>query len=85
MKIDTPHPLAEIVWKAFAENDHQDSTSLGRFLSGGTIVSGDAGTAYRTVARDVLGYMTAQGLLRREKENGWWRPARPPRQPKDGS
>ena len=68
-----PHPLEPVVWTAFAARDHHDSSSLGYFLAG-AIVSGGA-EAYGTVARDVLGYMESQGLLRRD-EYGWYRPVK---------
>lgn len=66
-----PHPLEHMAWKAFAENDHQDGTTLAYFLAGAS-VRGGGNKAYRTVALDVLGYMEDQGLLYRE--GGWWRP-----------
>jgi hypothetical protein len=67
-----PHPLQDIVWRAFTENDHQDGTSLAYFLAGASIRDRGGNKAYRTVALDVLGCMESQGLLYRE--NGWWRP-----------
>jgi hypothetical protein len=83
MKNNTPkHPLAEIVWLAFSENDYQDSASLGRFLAGNVLISGEAGRSYSIVAKDVLRYMEAQGLLRRD-EDGWFRPSRPVRRTTD--
>ena len=66
-----PHPLEPMAWKAFAERDHQDSTSLGYFLAGAVVTGGNH--AYSKVARDVLTYMEAQGKLVRDRQ-GWWRP-----------
>jgi hypothetical protein len=64
------HPLEDIAMRAFAERDCHDSASLGYFLAGGFVHPGAA--SYRTVAKDVLGYMKSQGKLRRD-ELGWYR------------
>jgi hypothetical protein len=68
----TPHPLEDIVLKAFAENDCQDGATIFVALSGATSVRG-GDKAYQTVARDVLGYMEDQGLIKRDA-SGWYRP-----------
>jgi hypothetical protein len=63
------HPLEPVVWKAFAERDHHDGSSLGYFMGGAA-----ERHAYAEVARLVLGYMEKQGKLVRDKQ-GWWRRA----------
>jgi len=50
MKNTKPHPLESIVWKAFAEHDHQDASSLGYFFAGACVRGGSH--AYHTVAKD---------------------------------
>ena len=69
-----PHPLERIAREAFAENDHQDGTSLALFFAGAWM-HGKGWRAYRTVALDVLGYMESQGRLKRNAA-GWWCPVR---------
>ncbi len=56
------HPLHEVVMEAFSETKMHDALSLSCALSGATRVHG-AGSSYKTVASDVLGYMEAQGHL----------------------
>ena len=65
-----PHPLEDVVLRAFAKSDHQDASSLGYFLAG-AILRGGGNKSYHTVAKDVLGYMEGQGKLRRD-EVGWY-------------
>ena len=68
-----PHPLESVVWKAFAEQNFHDGSSLAQFLAGARVRSAKA---YRTVALDVLGTMEDQGLLERD-EQGCWRKVTP--------
>ena len=56
------HPLHDVVMGAFEKTEMHDALSLSCALAGATFVRG-AGTAYKTVARDVLGYMESQGHL----------------------
>jgi hypothetical protein len=63
-----PHPLEPIVLQFFAENDHQDLSTVEYRLAGANVRG--AGNAYRTVAMDVLGCMAHQGKLCRD-EYGW--------------
>ena len=71
----TPHPLEDITKKAFEQNAVHDATSLAYFLAGANLHGKRSNAAYRTVALDILGYMTDQGLLYRDA-SGWWRMAR---------
>jgi hypothetical protein len=68
-KINEPHPLQNIVLAAFAERERHDAATLA-----GALAQGSAGDdrAYQKVAHDVLGYLEAQGLLKRDVQ-GWYR------------
>jgi hypothetical protein len=39
-KSKTPHPLEGLVWQAFAQNDHQDGTTIAYFLTGASVGGG---------------------------------------------
>jgi hypothetical protein len=79
MKNETPHPLAALVWKAIEERSTVDTSTIAYELAGAIVKGGRK--AYRTVARDVLGYMHDQGLLIID-EQGWYRKA--PKQEEGG-
>jgi hypothetical protein len=66
-----PYPLESIVLQAFTKREAHDVFSLSLFLTGGAVVQ-PGHKAYRTVAKDVLGYMTCQGKLELDKY-GWYR------------
>jgi hypothetical protein len=68
MKNLEPHPLQPIVMAAFAKQDHHDVSSLAYFFAGAIVRPGFK--AYKTVAKDVIGYMIDQGLLDTDKL-GW--------------
>lgn len=67
---DKPHPLHDVVLRAFTKSPAQDRVTLAVFMQGCTDLIGDDNDAYLTVADDVLGYMEDQGILRRD-EIGW--------------
>lgn len=75
-----PHPLHNVVLKAFDGREVHDSTTLAVALAGATTLSGKGGPAgmraYQRVAADVLGYMADQGVLIVDGE-GWYRLANP--------
>lgn len=79
-----PHPLEGLVLKAFKEHAVLDVTLLIPYLSGTTSFMGRGAVtgnrAYRTVAKDVLGYMQCQGRLVRDGV-GWYRLAPCPGDP----
>lgn len=57
-----PHPLEPMVWRALAVNSGSlDATALAYFLASPYVYVRSGHQAYRTVARDVLGYMEKQG------------------------
>jgi hypothetical protein len=56
-KSSEPHPLEDIAWRAFAENDCQDATTLAYFFAGASVHGGDR--AYHTVAREPTSYTSA--------------------------
>jgi hypothetical protein len=62
-----PHPLEEVILKIFADWEKRGGTNLDLVhitLSMGACSHPKRGRdAYRTVAEDVLGYMTGQGKL----------------------
>lgn len=64
-----PHPLEDIVLRAFAESDHHDGSSLGHFFAASMWPAFAA--SYCIVARDVLRCMESQGKLQRD-EMGWY-------------
>jgi hypothetical protein len=68
-KNNKPHPLQGVAMAAFAERSAHDATSLGYFLAGAHVTGG--ARAYRTVAKDLLGYMESQGLIERD-DVGWF-------------
>jgi hypothetical protein len=68
-----PHPLEPIVWQAFAENDHQDVTTIVQALAGAYVKGGHK--AYCIVNKDVLGFMESQGKVKRDR-SVWYRPTR---------
>jgi len=72
MRTATPHPLQDIVWGAFEQAAARDAASVAYHLAGAIVRPGS--TAYRTVAKDVLGYMEDQGLIERDAA-GWYRRA----------
>jgi hypothetical protein len=65
-----PHPLQNFTLTAFAKQPAQDEFSLGCALAGAYVPG--ATTAYRKVAKDILGYMESQGLIERD-DLGWYR------------
>jgi hypothetical protein len=71
-----PHPLQDVVMRAFAKSSAHDAVSLSVFLAGATNVrtksGGSAMKAFQTVATDVLGYMEDSGLLELDAY-GWYR------------
>lgn len=73
---DKPHPLHDVVVRIFEEKPAHDRVTLACALAGTTSLTtkggGDGLNAYRTVAEDVLGYMTGQGHLVTD-EMGWHR------------
>jgi hypothetical protein len=71
-KNTAPHPLEAVVWKAFADSDCQDATTIAYALAGAIVRGGNK--AYHTVASDVLGVMEDQGKLTRDR-HGWYRPS----------
>ena len=70
-----PHPLESIVLKAFQDGDRLDATKLFPYLAGCSAFGGKGAAsgnkAYLIVAKDVLGFMEAQGKLGRDRE-GWY-------------
>jgi hypothetical protein len=64
-----PHPLEDIVLRAFAEQGNHDASSLGYFLAGGYVRPG--ALSYNIVAKDALAYMESQGKLRCDI-SGWY-------------
>jgi hypothetical protein len=69
-----PHPLHDIVMRAFEQQECQDVASLSYFLAGGYFGgkrSAIGNQAYRIVAEDVLGYMEAQKRIYKD-EQGWY-------------
>lgn len=71
-----PHPLQDIVLRAFSESAEHDTISLAVFMAGCTSLTDEKGkdcmAAYRIVAEDVLGYLESQGYLFQDQE-GWHR------------
>jgi len=72
----TPHPLQDIVLRAFEERERQNASKLAMYLSGSASSSSKRGAermkAYQTVAEDVLEHMEGQGLIHKDA-HGWYR------------
>jgi hypothetical protein len=64
------HPLQSLGLLLFAERGCHDASSLGYALAGAYVQK--ASSAYRTVARDLLGCMEQAGLIYRDA-CGWYR------------
>ena len=71
-----PHPLQDVVMRAFVKSSAHDAMSLSVFLAGATNVrtksGGSAMKDFKTVAADALGYMADSGLLEID-DVGWYR------------
>jgi hypothetical protein len=65
--LNRPHPLEDIVLKAFAERDIMDRIILANYLAGAYVHPGFS--AYKMVAADVLGYMECQGKVCRDEKS----------------
>jgi hypothetical protein len=66
------HPLQDFALAAFDSFGAQDASSLAEWLARGVTDGSD-----RTVAEDLLGVLTRQGLVEKD-EHGWYRRVRKP-------
>ena len=71
-----PHPLQDIVPRAFEERERQNASKLAMYLSGSASSSSKRGVermkAYQIVAEDVLAHLESQGLVHKDG-HGWYR------------
>jgi hypothetical protein len=71
-----PHPLQNVVLRAFEERERQNASKLAMYMSGSASSSSKRGAermkAYQVVAEDVLRHMESQGLIYKD-DHGWYR------------